>query len=39
MEIRPWEQSCSIRTTDVTNLVVTFRNFAKAPEKNPVNFV
>jgi len=32
-----WEPSCSIRTdgrTEVTNLIVAFRNFAKAP-KNP----
>jgi hypothetical protein len=33
-----WEPSCSIRTdgrTDMTNLVVAFRNFAKTPKHKP----
>jgi hypothetical protein len=36
----PWEPSCSIRTvgrTDMTKLIVFFRNFAKAPKMSIQN--
>ena len=29
-----WEPNCSIGQTDVTKLIVSFRNFAKAPNKS-----
>jgi hypothetical protein len=35
MKIRQWEHSCSIRRdggTDITKLIVAFRNSAKAPK-------
>jgi len=36
-----WEWSCSMRTegqTEVTKLILTFRNFSKAPKHNPYPF-